>query len=511
MSTVSRRIVLFMLPALLAAAGCAVFKPPVAEREIVPPAEREFRGIWVATVANIDWPSEPGLSTALQQQEMTAILDTARALNLNAIVLQVRPQCDALYPSELEPWSYYLTGEQGKAPDPYYDPLAMWIEEAHARGMELHVWFNPYRAHHPIGGEVTATSVVRTRPEIVLELKDGYWWLDPALKGTQDYTLAVMKDVLTRYDIDGMHFDDYFYPYPSYNGNEDFPDDVSWQAYRDDGGKKSREDWRRENVDTFIRQLYKTIRKHDDHVKFGISPFGIWRPGYPSSIQGLDQYNVLFADAKRWLNEGWVDYFTPQLYWPIRQIPQSYPVLLGWWTEQNDKGRNLWPGLYTSRVLDEAGVAENLNQIMVTRGFVPAGPGNIHFSVKAMLADSTGLNEALHAGPYSKPALVPPSSWLDDDPPDAPIVSAAVSGDMVNVSWQPEGDEPAFRWVVYWKRGNRWDYDIVSADTRTYRIPLDVIPAGAPEDTPPERVTWVCVSSVDRTGNESERRAVPAP
>ncbi|MCD6308230.1 MAG: family 10 glycosylhydrolase, partial [Candidatus Latescibacteria bacterium] len=333
-------------------AGCAAFRPTVAEREEAPPPpEREFRAVWVATVANIDWPSEPGLPTDTQKEEAVAILNRAQAAHLNAVILQVRPQCDAFYPSELEPWSYFLTGEQGKAPEPYYDPLAFWIEEAHNRGLELHAWFNPYRAHHPMG-EIGPSSVVRTKPGIALELKGGYYWLDPAMKGTQDHSFAVVMDVVGRYDIDGVHFDDYFYPYPSYNNGGDFPDDESWKRYVDGGGKLSRGNWRRKNVDTFVERVYRGIRKAKPRVRFGMSPFGIWRPYFPQSIRGLDQYDVLYADAKRWLNEGWVDYFTPQLYWPIRQIPQSYPVLLSWWARENTRNRNLWPGLYTSRARD---------------------------------------------------------------------------------------------------------------------------------------------------------------
>jgi len=219
--------------------GCAskqFIKPQNEIKDDIPRAEREFRGVWVATVDNIDWPSEPGLTTKQQKEEIISLLDTAEALNLNAIVFQVRPQCDAFYKSSIEPWSYYLTGEQGKAPDPFYDPLKFWVEEAHKRGMELHTWFNPYRAHHPKGGEVSETSVVKTHPEIVQELKNGYYWLDPAKQETQDYSINIVMDVLKNCDIDGIHFDDYFYPYPSYNDNEDFPDEDTWQEYKKSGG-----------------------------------------------------------------------------------------------------------------------------------------------------------------------------------------------------------------------------------------------------------------------------------
>ena len=267
-----------------------------------PKAEREFRAAWVATVANINWPSKRDLTTEQQQKEAIDLLDFLKAHNFNAVIFQVRPQADALYKTDLEPWSYYLTGEQGKAPEPFYDPLEFWIKAAHDRGLELHVWLNPYRAHHVAGGEVSEHSIVKKKPELVVHLKEGYWWFDPSLKGTQDHSANVVMDIVKRYDIDGVHFDDYFYPYPSYNKNEDFPDSHSWSAYMAGGGKLSKSDWRRESVNSFISRLYSQIKAEKKHVKFGLSPFGIWKPGYPESIAGFDQHEVLYADAKLWLN-----------------------------------------------------------------------------------------------------------------------------------------------------------------------------------------------------------------
>ncbi|MEO6818987.1 MAG: family 10 glycosylhydrolase, partial [Ginsengibacter sp.] len=291
---------------------------------------REFRAAWVATVANINWPSKPGLSSAQQQKEAIDLLNFLQKHNFNAVILQVRPQADALYESKLEPWSYFLSGTQGKPPSPYYDPLTFWTKEAHDRGLELHVWLNPYRSHHISGGPVTETSLVKKRPELMVHLKEGYWWFDPSLQETQDHGVKVVMDIVKRYDIDGVHFDDYFYPYPSYNGGEDFPDSTSRKAYLAAGGTLSVGDWRRESVNKFIHRLYDEIKKEKKYVKFGLSPFGIWRPGNPASIEGFDQYDQLYADAKLWLNEGWIDYFSPQLYWPISRIKQSFPVLLGW-------------------------------------------------------------------------------------------------------------------------------------------------------------------------------------
>ncbi len=272
---------------------------------------REFRGAWVATVANIDWPTQPGLSNDALIAEMHAILDKAVECHLNAIVFQVRPSADALYKSDLEPWSWYLTREQGTAPADDWDPLAAWIEESHKRGIELHAWLNPYRAKHPVQKDPVADSHVSHKlGDGVLEYGD-YLWMDPGDKRVQDHSFAVFMDLTERYDLDGLHIDDYFYPYPIYEDKEkvEFPDDVSWGKYQASGGKLDRNHWRRDNVNQFIERVYDGIKQRKPWVKFGISPFGIYRPGVPETIQaGIDQYDELFADAKLWLEEGWCDY-----------------------------------------------------------------------------------------------------------------------------------------------------------------------------------------------------------
>ncbi len=508
-----KRLLRLLLPAsvlFLTFSSCAVYAPAVrsgAARSI-PPADREFRAVWVATVDNIDWPSKPGLSTADQQNEARAILDTAARLHLNAIVLQVRPHCDAMYQSDLEPWSYYLTGEQGKAPDPFYDPLTFWIAEAHARGMELHVWFNPYRAQIPRGGPVTATSIVQRRPDLAKKLPNGTYWLDPGKQEVQDLSYRVVMDVVHRYDIDGVHFDDYFYPY----GDGSFPDDDSWAAYQSSGGTLSREDWRRDNVNRFIHRVYDGIKAEKKTVKFGLSPFGIWRPSNPPSIAGFDQYSVLYADARLWLNKGWIDYWSPQLYWPISQVPQSFPVLLGWWTRENVNHRHIWPGMFTSRMTSPRGVDEIVNEIMIERGFVPDGPGHIHFSARAFLRDSVGLDSTLEEGVYQREALVPPSPWLDDTPPAPPRIDTITVNDTLTVTWKPADAADVFRWVVYYQYGNSWNYTILPEGARTFALArsrtITIPPRGRRTDQPPtvqtDALTRVAVSAVDRTGNECD-------
>ncbi|MFA5806505.1 MAG: family 10 glycosylhydrolase, partial [Melioribacteraceae bacterium] len=327
----NKRVNVIAIVLLLVISGCTALKVEQYETTLpdLPKVEREFRGAWIATVANINWPNRKDLTTEEQKKEAISILDKLKNNHFNAVIFQARPQCDALYKSDIEPWSYYLTGNQGKAPDPFYDPLEFWIDEAHKRGMELHVWLNPYRAHHIEGGEVTEFSIVKKHPDWVVKLKSGYWWLDPSKKEVQDHSYSVVMDITKRYDIDGIHFDDYFYPYPSYNNDEDFPDEESWKNYLNNGGDLSKADWRRENINVFIQRVYKGIKEIKPNVKFGLSPFGIWRPQHPESIEGFDQYDKLYADAKLWINEGWVDYWAPQLYWKINTIPQSFPILLG--------------------------------------------------------------------------------------------------------------------------------------------------------------------------------------
>lgn len=462
---------------------------------------KEFRAAWIATVANINWPSKPGLSTEEQKKEAVELLDFLQKHNFNAAILQVRPQCDALYKSELEPWSYYLTGKQGQAPSPYYDPLEFWVEEAHNRGIELHVWLNPYRAHHKDGKEITEHSIVKKRPELALYLKEGYWWLDPAQKGTQDHSTAVVMDLVSRYDIDGVHFDDYFYPYPSYNLGGDFPDSASWNAYQQAGGKLSRGDWRREAVNVFIESLYSKIKATKPYVKFGLSPFGIWRPGYPESVEGFDQYEQLYADAKLWLNKGWIDYFTPQLYWPINRQTQSFPVLLGWWSGENIMKRHLWPGMSVGRDTSVRSVNETLNQIMITRGMVPESKGAVHWSISSV-TKNPNLAKALLESTYKKQALVPASPWLDNKAPAAPTITTNKS-DKINISWSHADEKDVFRWVVYYKYGNNWNYIILNRNDRAYSLNNSI------ESNKTTLVLkQIAVTAIDRTGNESVRKEI---
>lgn len=497
---------LWLTPALFVLISCSTPKNTVSTpTPDTPPAftaMREFRAAWVATVANINWPSKPGLTTGEQQKEAIDLLNFLQEHHFNAVILQVRPQCDALYESELEPWSYYLTGKQGQPPSPYYDPLTFWTEAAHDRGIELHVWLNPYRAHHKDGKEITEKSIVKKRPELALYLKEGYWWLDPAQKGTQEHTTAVVMDLVNRYDIDGVHFDDYFYPYPSYNNGEDFPDSVSWNAYKKSGGTLTRGDWRREAVNVLIENLYKKIKAAKPWVKFGLSPFGIWRPGFPESVGGFDQYDQLYADAKLWLNKGWIDYFTPQLYWPINREAQSFPVLLGWWAGENTMKRHLWPGISVGRDTSFKNINEIMSQIQISRGMLPESKGVVHWSISSV-TKNPNMAKALLETSYKKQALVPASPWMDNKAPEAPLVSLN-KNTQLEISWTHPDKKDVFHWVVYYYYGTQKNYLILNRKEEHVSIPLSTV-----INKQTINLASVSVTAVDRCGNESNTVVLP--
>jgi uncharacterized lipoprotein YddW (UPF0748 family) len=468
-----------------------------------PPVPREFRAAWIATVGNIDWPSKPGLPTADQKRELIAIFDKAVELNVNAVILQIRPAADALYPSELEPWSPYLTGRMGRPPKPFYDPLKFAIDEAHGRGLQLHVWFNPYRVR-AAGARRPASRDHASRAQRSIVRKYGdYLWFDPGEPAAEEHFIAVLNDVVKRYDIDGVHIDDYFYPYPIHDDAGKpvpFPDEDSYARAVAKGETLERDDWRRENVNRLIRRMYDEVKRAKPLVLVGISPFGIWRPGHPEGITGLDQYNALYADARKWFHEGWLDYMTPQLYWRTDSEGQNYAKLLGWWHEQNLKGRHLWPGNFTSKVRRTADVAESrdawsaeelLRQIEITRG-QPGATGNVHFSMKALLRDYDGVATRLKAGPYADAALIPESSWLGDQTPPAAEARATVDRNGIVVEMNASTSEAPWQWVVQVQAGDRWQTTIVPGGKRNHVVGVSADAA----------VQQVFVSAVTRLGRQ---------
>jgi uncharacterized lipoprotein YddW (UPF0748 family) len=453
-----------------------------------PPPLREFRAAWVASVANIDWPSRKNLTTAEQRSELIAILDRAAQLKLNAIVLQVRPACDALYQSSIEPWSEYLTGMMGKAPQPFYDPLSFAIEEAHKRGIELHAWFNPYRARHFSGeSPVSNNHISKKHPELVKKYGK-YLWLDPGEKKVQAHCLSVVMDVLNRYDVDGIHFDDYFYPYQEQDASGkdiDFPDEPSWEKYGRHSGM-SRDDWRRDNVNTFISHVYQAIKAEKPWVKFGVSPFGIWRPGFPQRVRGYDAYAKLYADSKKWLEMGWLDYLAPQLYWSIAAPEQSFDDLLRWWTAQNPKGRFVWPGLDSTKVGSKWKPEEIVEQIRLTRQ-APHSDGNILWSVKSLLRNAD-YDAVLQQQVYSQPALVPAATWLSAPHIEKPLLSGSVQHGEARLVLQAAGAQLPRVWLLQTRQAGKWRSQILPAGTHNLTL----------KGTTPE---VIAVTPVDRAGN----------
>ena len=455
----------------------------------LPTVEREFRAAWIATVANIDFPTKQGLSVEEQKAELTASVDLAKRLRLNALIFQVRPAADAVYESKLEPWSEYLTGQMGKGQA--FDPLSFLVEEAHTRGILVHAWFNPYRAYHPSAKTMSGDHVSKRFPAMVRRY-GRYMWLDPTEPTAQQHSLKVIADVVRRYDIDGVHFDDYFYPYAEKDdkgNNIDFPDAANWEKYRQSGGKLDRADWRRSQVNKFIEAVGREVKRIKPHVMYGISPFGIWQPMPERQITGFNAYAELYADSKKWLQDGTVDYLAPQLYWETKRVGQSFPVLLAWWKEQNTKRRHIWPGLATYRIdRPEYGAGEIVSQIGLTRND-PLTRGGIHFSFKSLRNDMGGIQAKLRDEVYTRDAIIPASPWMKARKLRSPKVSIRRDADHVRASWTKVSG--AFWYVVYAKDGNGWSYSVQPASETSIALSAS------------RKIDSVVVKAVDRLGNES--------
>ena len=438
--------------------SCLIFLAAANAIAAEPPEPlREFRAAWVASVWNIDWPSSPNVSAKAQRAELTQILDMAAELKMNAIILQVRPESDALYASEIEPWSYWLTAKQGRPPGDGVDPLKLAVQQAHERGIELHAWFNPFRAVANKSVARAANHVSKAHPDWILPGTGGTW-LNPALAEVQDRAIAVMTDVAKRYDVDGIHIDDYFYPYPKKVDGKNIPqfnDSKSYAAYREDGGKLEAVDWRKDHVNRFVQRLNTGIKKTKPQLKFGISPFGIWKPGHPSTIEaGIDPPIDMAADSREWLRQGWVDYLSPQLYWRIKPAKQSFLTLTEWWTEQNTQNRHLWPGMASSRIKSSTDktrpAQEMIDQIEITRE--KGAGGHIHWSFEAIAKNRDGLRGKLTSKVYQDRALIPVSPWLASGP--APKAPTSVEREGSSLSWETNTD-PSW-WAIQVKVGKIW-------------------------------------------------------
>lgn len=371
--------------------------------------KHEFRGVWIATVANIDWPSRAGLTAEEQKKEFIDILDMHKAQGMNAVVVQVRPCADAFYQSRYEPWSSWLSGKLGVPPHPYYDPLQFMIEQSHKRGLEFHAWFNPYRAAMIVdGSEIDSASILFQHPNWFLKYGKNMYF-NPGLPPVRDHVTNVILDVVNRYDVDGVHFDDYFYPYKI--SGITFPDSLTFASQN----KFTKiDDWRRNNVDILIKQIGDSIRSVKPHVKFGISPFGVWRnlnvdPSGSATKAGQTCYDDLYADVLKWLREGWIDYVVPQVYWSVGFEAAAYEVIVDWWSKNNfGKSLIIGQGIYKVDANHDVrwkDPSELPNQIRLNRKYANID-GSIYFSSKVFRKNPLGVSDSLRNGLYKFPAII---------------------------------------------------------------------------------------------------------
>lgn len=485
----------YILPALLILSSLVSAQSP----------KREFRAAWIATVSNVDWPVAGDTDPNSQRSSLRAIYDSLARIGMNAVVLQVRPSADAFYPSTIEPWSQWLTGTQGVAPSTAWDPLQYAIDQARPYGFEVHAWFNPYRTVvSTTSSSVAATHISVTHPEWNLTFGT-LKMLDPGLPEVREYVTSVIMDVVRRYDIDGVHFDDYFYPYEGITTQ----DEATYLAH---GGGLPLGDWRRENVNKLVKMVHDSIQAVKPKVKFGISPFGIWRNQSTdpagSATSGLQSYDAIYADSRKWLQEGWVDYLTPQIYWRQGFAVANYSVLAPWWS-QNAAGRHIYVGQGTYRMFnaDNWPAWEIVNQINLNRS-LPNVLGSIHFSAKYFQRGTyvaRKLNDTLKGLVYQQRALRPTMDWIDNVPPSPPesvTITKYTGFGRVRSKPSPvasDGESPV-EYLLY----------------RSFSLPIDlndmrnVVARGGSIDYIEDtrfyfswETSWFCVTALDRHQNES--------
>ena len=420
----------------------------IAYAKQVEAPKQEFRGVWLSTVANIDWPEDKYDSEAKKQADLIKFMDTLKASGVNSVLFQVRPACDAMYKSDIEPWSYWFSGTQGQGPsaDSLWDPLAFAVEEAHKRGMELHAWVNPYRAiHKPAMIDssfyLDDAHVFKTHPEWILKFNSVYI-LDPGQAEVRDYIHQVFMDIVTRYDIDGLHMDDYFYPYEKIT-NED-----SLTFVNENRGFDNIDDWRRDNINLLVESVSKSIDKTKPWVKWGISPFGIYRPGVPEGIEGFDAWAVLYCDPLAWLKAGTVDYITPQCYWQFGG-GQDYGKLIPYWSAQAKKyNRHFYPGQAMYRQgSDRFPEGEIPRQIRLNRE-TDGCQGSVFFTANNFYHNPKHTIDSLKLDLYKNTALWPVYSHQKGKALKVPAVYSERMGDEeVMLTW--DVDPEAWAYVIY--------------------------------------------------------------
>jgi uncharacterized lipoprotein YddW (UPF0748 family) len=487
-------------------------EPANAPVEVKMQPKREFRGVWIATVVNIDWPTSTKLTSDKQKQQLLDILNSHQQTGINAIMLQVRPAADAFYAKSREPWSKYLTGKQGQGPSPAYDPLEFAITEAHKRGMELHAWFNPYRA--TFDGNFAALS-----PQHITKIKPDWFFtyggiktFNPGLPEVRDYIVQVILDVVDNYDIDGVHMDDYFYPYPI--AGQKINDQDTYAKYGE--GYDNIKDWRRHNVDLLIKMIGDSVHAHDPNIKFGISPFGIWanksQNEEGSETNGGSSYYENYADSREWIKQGWIDYINPQLYWPIGNRAAAFDKLLTWWSN-NTYGRHLYIGQAAYRINERKTLAfkspdQLPSQITLMRNN-PRVQGSVYFSSTSITNNPLGFTDSLRNNYYRYPALPPVMLWRDSVAPNPPLnvtTHALVNKNAVMVKWLTpalaKDEEPVYGYVIY-----RFDNEKINIDDPKNILKIEYNTNLTYEDNTVQKgkTYFYVVTALDRMKNESER------
>ncbi len=470
--------------------------------------KREMRAVWVATVANIDWPSSASLSTAQQQKEFIELLDLSKEYNMNTVVFQIRPAADAFYASKFEPWSQWLTGKQGKKPEPFYDPLTFASVECRKRGLDLHVWINPYRAVSDVSNNRTAADhISNTHPEWFITYGKTKFF-DPALPQTRDFVAKVVSDIVRRYDIDAIHMDDYFYPYRI--AGVEFPDDQSFKTYPGGYAANQRDDWRRNNVDLIIKQLHDSIKAIKPWVEFGISPFGVWRniandPAGSRTKAGQTNYDDLFANILKWQQEKWIDYITPQVYWEIGKEVADYKIIAKWWSK-NTYGAQLFIGQAPYRIDPEAkekswhSAEEIIRQIKLNRKYHQIA-GSMFFSAKFMRKNPMGLRQKLLEHYYRYPALTPVNPGVDRLLPQKPV-DAVISEENGQLQFSWGAGENTKSFVIYqfkrgpWLKAKNASHILLTTAEHSVTYSLD-------SQTDPQRYKYV-ITAISQTNAESK-------
>lgn len=474
--------------------------------------KRELRSAWITTFTNLDWPSKRGLTSEEQKKEFLRILNDFEKSSINCVIAQVRASSDAFYKSKLSPWSEWLTGEQGKAPDNDFDPLAFMVEECHKRNMEFHAWFNPFRAvSHTRFSSVAKNHITKTKPEWFFEYGNSVYY-NPGIKEVRDYICDVVKEVVDNYDVDGVHFDDYFYPY-SIEG-ETIDDDAQFKTFS--RGCMSKEDWRRDNINLLIQAVSKTIKDAKPYVKFGVSPLAIWRnkkqdPEGSLTNSGQSSYDNLYCDTKLWIENNWVDYMAPQLYWSTQNNYANYNHLINWWTKHDYNG-HLYVGhaMYKLDVQNRHSFSteELFNQVNIGRrnGKVH---GNIYFRAKAFVENHQNFQEKMSSSIYRYPSLVPAMTWIDSISPKAPIkLKARIKDEVAKLKWKaPKMETPedtAAYYVVY-----RFNEDeLINLELSNKIISIQKTTDFIDSSLNIEHCYKYVVTSMDRLHNESKSFAI---